>query len=322
MEFLDEYIELCKIFGGLTDLIQGPGGNFSIKNDKTLLIKKSGALISNINENSNWLLCDISKIKDCINNLNDDASHTVIKGDGKPSIEVFFHCIPSKIVLHFHPTPLMSLLCSDEIKNYKNIGKYSCDVIEYIKPGVKLAKKICGSPLYDIYFLRNHGLIIHGNSKEEIIEKLNMVKDNLFNKIYNINNYDNVISIFATIKKITSKNYVIKSYFDNVNHISDFRAYTPDIAVFLQRRPLIINNNIEDQIRKYYKDEGIIPSIIISNKVYYVIGTTCESCTSINEIFRMYCEMEINGNRMNILKEDEINELINWDKEKARKNAT
>jgi L-fuculose-phosphate aldolase len=322
MEFLEEYIELCKIFGGLTDLIQGPGGNFSIKNNESLIIKKSGALISNINRDSNWLLCDISKIKECINNDDDDATKTIITGDGKPSIEVFFHCIPSKIVLHFHPIYMIPLLCTKEIYNYTKLENYSCKIIEYIKPGVKLAKEICNNEIYDIYFLKNHGLIIHGNTKEELINKLNIIKNNVFILNYKMSDINIVNDIFCIVKKLTDKNYVIKPYFDKIKYIDEFKPFTPDIVVFLQKKPLnIISDNIDNEIELYFSNEGTIPSIIIFKDMYYIIGINSEICTSINEIFKMYCDLLEYSNNMNYLSNDDVNELNNWDKEKARKNA-
>jgi rhamnose utilization protein RhaD (predicted bifunctional aldolase and dehydrogenase) len=327
MELLDEYIDICKMFGALTEWIQGPGGNFSIKNKNNIIIKRSGTLVSAVTQDNNWMLCDIGKIKECILMGNEDAISSVIKGNGKPSIEVFLHCISSKFVLHFHPTPLLGLLCSNLINSYSKLDRYCCKIIEYYKPGLELAKQIDDTS-YDIYFLKNHGVIIHGNTVDEIINKMKVISYNLFPKTTPSSNIDTVYTIYRTIKELTSKYYIIKPFYNtniiDINQITRFNPYTPDIVVFLQSKPLHIDDtnikNIKNNITKYYIDENNIPSVIILNNMYYTIGLTHEQCISINEILISYIEI-IRNSVCNIthLSTSDVNSLINWDKEKERK---
>jgi rhamnose utilization protein RhaD (predicted bifunctional aldolase and dehydrogenase) len=326
MEFLDEYIDLCKMFGALTEWIQGPGGNFSIKNKNNILVKRSGALVSAVTEDNNWILCDIEKIKKCILMENEDVISSVIKGNGKPSIEVFLHCISSKFVLHFHPTPLLGLLCNDLINNYSKLGTYNCKIIEYYKPGLELAKHI-DNTTYDIYFLKNHGVIIHGATIEEIINKMKVISHYLFPKTTIYSDIDNIYIIYKTIKELTSKYYIIKPFYNvntlNINQITRFNPYTPDIVVFLQSKPLHIDDtnikNIKNSITNYYIDEHNIPSVIILNNMYYILGLTHEQCISINEILISYIDISSSVLNINLLSTSDVNNLINWDKEKERK---
>ena len=322
MELLDEYIDLCKMFGALTEWIQGPGGNFSIKNKNNILIKRSGTLVSAVTQDNNWILCDIEKIKECIVMGNEDAITSVIKGNGKPSIEVFLHCISSKFVLHFHPTPLLGLLCSNLINNYSKLGTYNCKIIEYYKPGLELAKQIDDTS-YDIYFLKNHGVIIHGDTLEQIINKMKVISYNLFPKTISFSDIDTIYAIYTTIKELTSKYYIIKPFYNiSITDINVFNPYTPDIVVFLQSKPLHITDdtNIKNSITKYYIDEHNIPSIIILNNMYYTIGLTHEQCISINEILISYIEIIKNSiSNITHLSTSDVNCLINWDKEKERK---
>ena len=322
MELLDEYIDICKMFGALTEWIQGPGGNFSIKNNNNILIKRSGTLVSSVTQDNNWILCDIEKIKECILMRNEDAISSVIKGNGKPSIEVFLHCISSKFVLHFHPTPLLGLLCSDLINNYSKLDTYNCKIIEYYKPGLELAKHIINTS-YDIYFLKNHGVIVHGDTLEQIIKKMKVISYNLFPKTILSSNIDTIYTIYTNIKELTSKYYIIKPFYNiNIADINVFNPYTPDIVVFLQSKPLHITDdtNIKNSITKYYTDEHNIPSVIILNNMYYTIGLTNEQCISINEILISYREIISNLiSNITYLSISDVNSLTNWDKEKERK---
>jgi len=322
MELLDEYIDICKMFGALTEWIQGPGGNFSIKNTNNILIKRSGTLVSAVTQENNWILCDIEKIKECILMKNEDALSSVIKGNGKPSIEVFLHCISSKFVLHFHPAPLFGLLCSDLINSYSKLDQYNCKIIEYYKPGLELAKYI-DNISYDIYFLKNHGVIIHGDTIEQIINKMKVISQKLFPKTIPSSDIDTVYTIYTTIKELTSKYYIIKPFYNiSIKDINVFNPYTPDIVVFLQSKPLHItdNTNIKNSITKYYIDEHNIPSVIILNNIYYTIGLTHDQCISINEILISYIDI-IRNSIPNIthLSISDVNSLTNWDKEKERK---
>jgi rhamnose utilization protein RhaD (predicted bifunctional aldolase and dehydrogenase) len=57
---------MCKLIGPWTDWIQGPGGNFSIKNDSSVLVKQSGFCIANTTEKNGWVLCCLKSLVEAI----------------------------------------------------------------------------------------------------------------------------------------------------------------------------------------------------------------------------------------------------------------
>jgi ribulose-5-phosphate 4-epimerase/fuculose-1-phosphate aldolase len=309
MELINEYIHLSRYLGGFIELNQGPGGNISIKQDNNIIIKKSGALLANTTEQSNWVICNIDVINDNILR-NDNSEIPILAGEGKPSIETYMHILPPKIIVHLHPIKLLQYLCNNcEIP----LKSYKYKLIEYYKPGIQLAKELIKQ--YDnniqIYFLKNHGIVIMGNTVHDIISIIN----NIYIELFNIDYINKIYNIYNEIYDKYKYNYIIKQV---VNlEISDilFKKYTPDIAVFLQNEPFILDTHtLVNYINKY----NIPPSIILYKNNIFIIAKTNEQCYSIYEI--LYCYSQIKDSLIT-LTDIEVNELITWDKEIERKNA-
>lgn len=318
---MDTYINLCQTLGPLTDWVQGPGGNFSIKTSAdTLIVKKSGAIIAKTTENNGWVECSISKIREQYENNNEDISETVIRGQGKPSIEAFFHIIETPIVVHLHPSKLLNILCNDiHLENFPQIK-----TIPYSKPGIPIAKEFFKSYQKEIpiYFLKNHGIIIIGNTPEDIYKHLIFLRKQ-FIKTEHSTNIELVLEIRKKIYEKTGKNMIIKPLFSNISpshrYYRLFFPYTPDIVVFLQKYPLSFESDNDPPaniFEEYYEKHNIIPSIILTPSMVYTIGVNFEACISIEEIFQAYTEIEDGAS---FLDNAEVEELITWDKEKERK---
>lgn len=310
----EEYETLCRRIGPWTDWIQGPGGNISVKDTTAnrIIVKKSGAIVSAPN---NGLVCDLAAIRQALAAGNEDVSHTVLEGTGKPSIEAFLHAFPPRIIVHAHPYPLMTALCSDvsiELP-YTNTR-----TVEYYKPGVPLAQRM--SLVYTddtkIYFLRNHGVVIMGDTINEILEHMTTIASHLFRTPYT--DIPLASSLFHTMRELTDKKMLIKPFF--TSHILEriFFPFTPDIAVFLHEAPLLFedpNDNPKVKLTTYYKKYGHLPSVIFANSVFYIIAHSTEACYNIYEILLSYLHIALPAN---FLSETQVSEIVNWDKEKLR----
>ena len=77
------------------------------------------------------------------NEENESLEDCVLGGAGKPSLETFFHLLPSKIIVHLHPTFFLGPLCSKDVSSiFTNEDFPSSLLIKYNKPGLLLAKDI------------------------------------------------------------------------------------------------------------------------------------------------------------------------------------
>lgn len=313
-DITQEYETLCRRIGPWTDWIQGPGGNISVKSDAAnrIIVKKSGALVSALN---NGLVCDLAAIRQALAESNEDVSHTVLEGTGKPSIEAFLHAFPPRIIVHAHPYPLMTTLCNSGPIELPNTNTKT---VEYYKPGVPLAQTM--SLLYSddtkIYFLRNHGVVIMGNSVAEILEQMTAIAKHMFRTPHT--DIPLASSLFDTMHNLTNNKMLIKPFF--TSHILEriFLPYTPDIAVFLHEAPLLFETPNDDhsaKITSYYKKHGHLPSVIFANSVFYIIAQSNEACYNIYEILLSYLHIALPAN---FLSDTQVSEIVNWDKEKLR----
>jgi len=317
---LSEYVDLCRLVGSWPDWVQGPGGNISIKECNRLLVKRSGALIADTTDKKGWVICDISQIQVALNEGREDIAATVLEGEGKPSIEAFLHTFPSRIIVHLHPAPLMKYLCSNDSDPYSRIPNRT---VEYFKPGIPLMRALQSvyDPLIPLYFLKNHGLILMADTTDTILSFMTRIQEDLFDITQLSTNIQLTNQLYQSIKTITGQSKLIRPYLQT-NHRSQeriFFPFSPDIAVFLQRASLVIENpqkDVASVLNEYIQLYNTIPSVISTTSTIYTVGNSMEACHSIYEILMAYYSIPLQSN---VLTDDQYDELVHWDKEKARK---
>lgn len=98
----------------------------------------------------------------------------------RPSIETGFHAVLKEAVIHTHSTYVNIFACAKEgEKNLSLLFPDSC-FIPYRTPGTPLTIEVSiafkARPV-DIFFLKNHGLIVSGTTVREAMEKHRYVND-------------------------------------------------------------------------------------------------------------------------------------------------
>lgn len=145
-----------KDYKRLAGLVSNPadcpakGGNVSIKDNFDMIIKSSGTRMRDM------------KFATLKNN----------KWDGLPSMEwKMHHSIDKKYVCHYHPFYLYDVICTDS--NDIVFENYSPVFVPYVEPGDCLADELLKYKLLDdeIIILKNHGVIIYGDTFEEVEKK-------------------------------------------------------------------------------------------------------------------------------------------------------
>lgn len=157
----------------------GMEGNISVKiNDSEILIKASGAKLSNLTSND---LVGYSIDGEQLSNY-----------EKKGSMELSFHLYllgydSINYVSHTHPINTLKILCTNRAWEFSNIrlfpdqvifnGKKSC-LVPYAKPGIELTESIkkhlirfLGDEGYfpKLILLENHGIITCGASVDECV---------------------------------------------------------------------------------------------------------------------------------------------------------
>lgn len=315
---INEYVNICRCLGGWTDWVQGAGGNCSVKEGNSLIIKKSGARIADATTTNGWVLCDLSAVKQCIIDNNENVTSTVIQGEGKPSIEAFIHTLDARIIVHLHPYPLTDMLCSDSFTGDTDTYK----ILDYYKPGLPLATELqkIFNPDIKIYFFKQHGVLFLGDSMEEIIIHMKYVYETFCSKNY-LTDISMCYSLYSHMLQKYNKSMIIKPFLYNSIKTCErvFFPYTPDILIFLQSEPFFIESSTENpcsKLDKYISKHGMFPTILYKAGVTYLIATTLIGCFDLQDIIISYFNIHSKSNYLN---EEQISELIHWDKEKERK---
>lgn len=158
---LNDYQELKKLVNNILDC-PSKGGNISVKLKDDIIIKSSGVDLKS----------EIDRVSTKDKSFEFYKKWTEIDYL-KPSMEINFHkAIKSKYVLHYHPVYI--LLLQDDLP-------FDADVIDYIKPGSDELTEAVSKCNKKIIYLKNHGVILHSDSLQEIKDLYNKLSEfNIF----------------------------------------------------------------------------------------------------------------------------------------------
>ena len=174
------------------DVVQGAGGNMSVKIGKDiLLVKASGREFGEVNAGGLGIVPVRYKLlKKYLGSRAaqgaDESAHLkvvracIAKGDviERPSMEVWFHTLLPKYVLHTHSVYVNVLACSDGgAKLFDGIMR-KADLpymaLPYCNPGFELGNLMIKrlnkkKSIPTVIFLENHGIIVTANSAKECV---------------------------------------------------------------------------------------------------------------------------------------------------------
>ena len=195
------FADLIKVANryGESEYSRAGGGNASVKLDGVLHIKPSGVpLLSltkadlvplNLQPLLDALVSDAPVEGDPVMAAATAALVPSYTGGRRPSVEILFHAlIDDPLVLHLHPLTANALTCNaDAVALAEKLLGDDAIVVDYIDPGVPLAREILavrdaytartGKPAPKITLLRNHGIIVSGDTAEEISTHVSRVTD-------------------------------------------------------------------------------------------------------------------------------------------------
>ena len=332
---LSELDIFSKNIGSNIELVQGSGGNISIKIAKNLWIKASGKKLRNSLVENIFLPLDLAALQDQIdkNQFNFSAMKPLENNfpNLRPSIETGLHgIIPRKYVVHLHPIGLLSTLVRPNIK--EKIEKfYSCDeylLVPYKKPGEGLtqylnsARKIRNLP--KLIFLANHGVVISGETLSDVEISLSKIVDT-----FSQNSAPRVQVKLDLIQQLTAKTTWHLPIFDEVQLLAQDKAILnlalsgilfPDHIVFL-------GNSIHSVPAKAGDLISWLSQPTIKDLPYLIVPqlgvlTNPNLSQDGHELLLAWCRIlrEIpEGEKINYLHADEINDIYQWEAEAYRR---
>ncbi len=196
---LDVVIKLSRYYGSDKKFVIGGGGNTSVKIGDKLFVKASGIELGNIDENG-FVELDRKKLDEILKHKfppdkterEAEYKNMILAARAKPdairpSVEsIMHHLLPQQFVVHTHNQQANMLSCS--VKGKELCEKlFGDDVlwVDFTDPGVELAQTLykavseyaakTDGKTPQAIIIQNHGLIVSGDTPDEIREKTDKV---------------------------------------------------------------------------------------------------------------------------------------------------
>jgi rhamnose utilization protein RhaD (predicted bifunctional aldolase and dehydrogenase) len=179
---MDAFTELKKLsarVGRDPLLVQGPGGNTSIKLHSVMWIKASGTWLSDAEDKEIFVPLDLPRLQAALaagdercEACTDFIVHAQNPSGLRPSIETSVHgLMRQKTVVHVHcvNTIALAIRSDGEEECLKRLGGLNAVYIPYARPGLQLARAIAARirPKTNVLILGNHGLAVAGDTVSE-----------------------------------------------------------------------------------------------------------------------------------------------------------
>jgi len=337
---IKDLIDISTYSGNRVDYTQGGGGNTSVKDygSGLMLIKASGYKLKDITENSAFVAVDLGKIKGYYESVDLSVDKDYEKESAeiakesivtlpdiktlRPSVEVGFHAILKKYVIHTHSVYANILTCAlegEEIaKKIFNGKDFGFVFMPYINPGFSLtlamkdaieeySKKNGRFP--EVIFMKNHGLVVTGDMIDRV-KAVNTEVNETICEYFGIKDDFKAVSLSEENGAFVSKTPVVKEFMKNHELSLDLlnaKPLYPDQLVYLNN--LLINTPEKMQVS--------------GGKVTY--NTDLGQATTLEETLSAYLFVLLAVEKGNLtlskMSEKEVNFINNWEAEKYRRSV-
>jgi rhamnose utilization protein RhaD (predicted bifunctional aldolase and dehydrogenase) len=188
MNLPPEFVSLSQEIGAQPLLVQGPGGNTSVKIDGQMWIKASGTELAEALDKNIFVAVDPAKAMQELDGFGDGSCRSALIDPDcglRPSIETTFHAMfDHRFVFHFHSVATICHAITEEGRTAlaEKLSGLQWVSAPYRKPGIPLTKAIreaVGDREIQVVVLNNHGVIIVGDSIDEVRELIDDVERRL-----------------------------------------------------------------------------------------------------------------------------------------------
>ena len=340
-----ELIELSKYAGMREDLVQAGGGNSSVKmNEREMAVKSSGVQLADIRAGFGYSVVDYRKITEEMDKLEYKAEmpdesallkEALISG-GHPSIETFLHAITNRVTLHTHSAAVSVLAARlGGMEILRQLFPFAL-AVDYATPGLRLAKccyHTCRGEAKEkrrLIFLKNHGVLISGETVEEVIRLTEEVNE----KIESAVGLDNTpyrqgyelykmlenagVNQNKVIVKAENKT-VLDTFCGNGNAMWDFQI-SPDCVVFCGKAPFVCSSPFKAESLSRFIEMYGEPVLIIYNGNLFIRADSVRKAREIESVLSLSARVTTANQSygQSLLSPEEQDYLLGWDVEKFR----
>ncbi|UNK40745.1 class II aldolase/adducin family protein (plasmid) [Shinella sp. H4-D48] len=188
------FLELSRDIGSDVLKTQGAGGNTSFKCDGVMWVKASGTWLAHAGERDIMVPVTVAPLVAALRAGDPSAEKstdfivTALNASGlRPSIETSFHAaLPQAVVAHYHCVNAIALSVLNDrdaviAGHMAKLPDLRWATIPYRRPGTPLALEIdrVAETRPDVLILYNHGIIVTGETVEEVRERIERVTEAL-----------------------------------------------------------------------------------------------------------------------------------------------
>lgn len=186
-------------------MVQGGGGNVSVKDSRHMAVKASGKRLGTLCADTGFATVEFKPLMHQVQELASTSApptaETMTLLDSAflgltpcPSIEVWLHAVVGTAAVHLHPNAVLNLVCQRDwerlLKEHLRRAPIECPVVfvPYATPGLPLAirllteiRKLGGNapPSTLVAFLQNHGILTAADSIPKAFQLATSVAESL-----------------------------------------------------------------------------------------------------------------------------------------------
>lgn len=285
---LAELQVLSRQFGETPELVQGAGGNTSVKNGNVLWVKASGTWLKDAEEHEILVPVALPRVLELLESGNSDFNSATLYGSLRPSIETSLHCqLPQHVVAHVHSVNAIawSVQPSAESKLAELLSDFDWRYVPYAKPGASLTAAVNevlaaqpGAP--SVLLLENHGLVVGGDSANEVQSCISDIESRLRITPRKPSREPNTSMLKSSLSELDGwrlpKHREIHSIAldQKLIEIATSGVLIPDHAVFLEHQVPVCDyvDQIKLTIDDYMKSNGYAPHWLIVKDVGVILS--------------------------------------------------
>jgi rhamnose utilization protein RhaD (predicted bifunctional aldolase and dehydrogenase) len=313
-------------------LIQGAGGNTSLKQSGMLFVKASGTWLSEANERDLFMPLPLDRLAAEIERTRSTGEELRAEAlsdaqDARPSIETVIHgLLPKSVVVHVHSvnTIAHSARSDGESLVAGKLAGLRWAWIPYARPGRRLARLIEAAPEADILVLANHGLIVQADTVEAADALLAEVERRLdvTPRPAGAPRWDLLRAIAAASgMQVADDPNVHVAALDQALPVAAAGALYPDHVVYLGASPLLSSAPAEAVawLDDYRQRSGRLPDYLVVPGAGVLLGPDANRCVApMLDCLGMVLSRLDAVKRTVFLTAGDEDDLIHWDQEKHR----
>ena len=322
MKLPDDFLALSQKIGSNPLLVQGPGGNTSFKHNDQMWIKASGTELANALTQDIFVAVDPRKAILELDGAGDGSCRSALidpNGKLRPSIETTFHAMfNAKFVFHYHSVNTICHAIAVEGRQFldEKLAGLRWVSTPYRKPGIPLSKAIrdaVGNQDVQVIILNNHGVIILGETVQQIDELINEVEQRLKMPVLAPSHPSAQQQPFAGWERIDEVAALVMDSTTLSRATSG--TYYPDHVVFLGPALPVVD---QDDIKQINTSDFPVPVVLVRNHGAYLKTDSTASQRSMLHCVHDVLVRTPSQWQLEPIGTEAETELLNWDAEKYR----